>query len=524
MKINKYVTVLLSVVAMAATFASCNRDNDITGDLTSEYTLFSGMYASEANINEGGILYILSGGIAHDTTVNKNGYLMPFGGLADGVMVNASGSVFVASGVLRSGLVKSGGVINVSSGGIAISIENGGQVVVFESGIASNTTVDSLADVTVSSGGTAAFTTINAQGDLTVCPGGTASGITVSSGGSITVSSGGTATGEITFEDGANVSIIESAFINFDISQTEPGSDALVNDLSFFTNTQSIDYSITVSETQPNGDYKLAENAADYRAIISVQYPNGLHLGNLYMMGTAIVLHDHRSYTLRWMDTGVLGVTVGDFQLDTTPPTVTSVTPSTTEPDVASVTVTAVFTDDIEVASALYKLGESGEWTAYPEGGVTMTENGTVYFKAVDTSGNESEIAGCTVTNIDNKHVDFIGDLTDEITSSSGMVASNVLVHDTFGVLTVSSGGKVLQTRSNGADGKVAFENSCVNHTLSANTQRKVVFARADKRLCKVNVTVEVFFGKKRFACGHGSKQRNASDKCFFGFILQNAN
>ena len=32
MKINKYVTVLLAVVAMVATFASCNRDNDITGD------------------------------------------------------------------------------------------------------------------------------------------------------------------------------------------------------------------------------------------------------------------------------------------------------------------------------------------------------------------------------------------------------------------------------------------------------------------------------------------------------------
>lgn len=32
MKINKYVTVLLAVVAMAATTVSCNRDNDITGD------------------------------------------------------------------------------------------------------------------------------------------------------------------------------------------------------------------------------------------------------------------------------------------------------------------------------------------------------------------------------------------------------------------------------------------------------------------------------------------------------------
>lgn len=32
MKINKYVTVLLTVAAMASTFVSCSRDNDITGD------------------------------------------------------------------------------------------------------------------------------------------------------------------------------------------------------------------------------------------------------------------------------------------------------------------------------------------------------------------------------------------------------------------------------------------------------------------------------------------------------------
>ena len=31
MKINKYVTVLLAVAAMASTFISCDRDNDITG-------------------------------------------------------------------------------------------------------------------------------------------------------------------------------------------------------------------------------------------------------------------------------------------------------------------------------------------------------------------------------------------------------------------------------------------------------------------------------------------------------------
>ncbi len=38
MKINKYVTVLLTVAAMASSFISCNRDNDITGDPMADHS------------------------------------------------------------------------------------------------------------------------------------------------------------------------------------------------------------------------------------------------------------------------------------------------------------------------------------------------------------------------------------------------------------------------------------------------------------------------------------------------------
>ena len=38
MKIYKYVTVLLAVVAMSATFFSCDRDNDITGNPMADHT------------------------------------------------------------------------------------------------------------------------------------------------------------------------------------------------------------------------------------------------------------------------------------------------------------------------------------------------------------------------------------------------------------------------------------------------------------------------------------------------------
>ncbi len=98
-------------------------------------------------------------------------------------------------------------------------------------------------------------------------------------------------------------------------------------------------------------------------------------------------------------NTGTAEITFGN--IDTTAPVISNVVASTTGP-AKSVTVTAEFADDVDVATSLYKLGDNGLWLDYPDGGVTFYENGTVFFKAIDTAGNESEIASCTVTNIDN--------------------------------------------------------------------------------------------------------------------------
>jgi len=85
-------------------------------------------------------------------------------------------------------------------------------------------------------------------------------------------------------------------------------------------------------------------------------------------------------------------------------PTVSNVKASTTEPTRERVVVTADFTDNLELESSLYRVGETGEWKNYPNGGVIMVRNATVYFKAVDAAGNESEVASCTVTNIENTY------------------------------------------------------------------------------------------------------------------------
>ena len=98
-------------------------------------------------------------------------------------------------------------------------------------------------------------------------------------------------------------------------------------------------------------------------------------------------------------NTGTAEITFGN--IDTTAPVIRNIAASTTGPAKA-VTVTAAFADDVGVATSLYKLGDNGLWLDYPDGGVTLYENGTVYFKATDTAGNESEVASFTVDNIDN--------------------------------------------------------------------------------------------------------------------------
>jgi len=90
-----------------------------------------------------------------------------------------------------------------------------------------------------------------------------------------------------------------------------------------------------------------------------------------------------------------------EIDKDTTPPTVTNIQANITTPTNQTVTVTATFSDNVAVASSLYRIGADGVWTDYPIDGVTVTDNTTVYFKAVDTNGNESAEASFAVGNID---------------------------------------------------------------------------------------------------------------------------
>ena len=132
---------------------------------------------------------------------------------------------------------------------------------------------------------------------------------------------------------------------------------------------------------------------------------------------------------------------------DTVAPTVTNVRADITTPTNRNVTVTASFDDNVGVVSELYRIGENGAWKSY-EDGVTVSENTTVYFKAVDAAGNESEVARYNVTNIQTPPDNVVsGTVVPAL--NSAFVSANSVYEDTRvsgGRLYIMSGGTAIHT------------------------------------------------------------------------------
>ena len=305
---------------------------------------------------DGGRLTVLSGGTAENTTVSPGaGLVVSSGGTAieikenggyvevtDGAEVSFASNTISglalsdASATIHSGTtansttVNAGGRLEVFSGGTATEVlENGGYVEISDGAtvtFASNTISGlalSDASATIHSGTTANSTTVNAGGKLEVFSGGTVNGATVNSGGAAEVSSGvisgavvnadgslliyeGTRiTGHMTFESGATVIPFVGSILDFDLTQTEAGAVALVNDLSILMGTPS--YTLTVSAEQAKGVYTLADGAAKFKSTITVQNTLGETLGTLTVGETLDV--DGKDYTLNLTDS-LLSITV----------------------------------------------------------------------------------------------------------------------------------------------------------------------------------------------------------------------
>jgi hypothetical protein len=307
--------------------------------------------------------------------------------------------LYVHGGTLTLNGAASGVVLRGKSGGNSFwgARYQNGRANVSQGGQLSGADVYDHGEVNVSGGGTATSVHVMSAGRLAVRGNGTASGVTVESGGSATVESGGKLTGRLRISSGASVSAGGGAVVDFDVSALSPGAAARVNVLSRISGAPV--YTLTVSGTQTHGAYTLAGGASKFSGTISVRNAEGVVFGDLKLKKTLAV--SHAAYKLK-LDGESLVLTV----VANKPPTVSKIKADITKPTARNVTVSAVFKDDVGLAASLYRIGEDGEWSAYSKKGVTVTENAAVYFKAVDTGGNESEIGVYEVTNIDKSVVD----------------------------------------------------------------------------------------------------------------------
>ena len=449
--------------SLTVTVEDQSAGNIFTGALTSATKIiYAGSSAVAVGVYVDGEL-LISGGEAKNTSIYESGTMEVSGGGTASDTSVLYGGVF---SVLDGGTVKTvaldyGAKMTVGSGGAADEVTASGMLYVLAGGSATGVTADADAYLSfevdpdtyvqgttcgssfeIKDGHVSDYTIVN--GILDILSGAVADGVTIQDGkmyvsedgtardtaveadGMLLIGYGGKATGSLTIADGAVVSAEPGGIIDFDISERAPGNDALVNDLSLVTGTPA--YTLTVSDMQTGGAYTLANGATGFDESITIVDAIGTEYGTLTVGGMAQAAFGI-AYTLGLSSGGVLSVTAETvIGPDFFPPELSGITASPSDPTNQNVTVTAEFTDNVEVADIYFRI-DDGDWEFYQDGGVVMTKNGTVYFKATDISGNESLGDDFyEVTNIDKVKPT----ITNIKASTTELVNTNVLVTAVF--------------------------------------------------------------------------------------------
>jgi len=296
----------------------------------------SGGTANSTTVNSAGCMYIFSGGVANSTTVNYYGYMnISSGGVANSTTVNSGGDMYIYGGGSVTAIRENGGYVDVanganvtfvsntitglrllydsmtvhkntvansttvnygymyiSSGGVANSTTLSGGDVYYESaamyissgGVANNTTVNSYCYMYISSGGMANSTTVN-YGYMYISSGGVANSTTVNSGGGMYIYSGGIHRGTLQINSGAWIYAYSGSTIDFTLTGRSVSNGYLINDLSLISGTPT--FTITVSDSQESGTYKLAQGAEDFTGPVTIG-TNGKNYGTLRVNGSAL--------------------------------------------------------------------------------------------------------------------------------------------------------------------------------------------------------------------------------------------
>ena len=267
----------------------------------------------------------------------------------------------------------------VSSGSVASGTQIfDGKLTIPDGAVTSDTTVNSGGSMLISSGGVASNTIVSSGGQMILTSAGTATDTTVSSGGKMYLSSGGIHSGEFQIVSGAVVSASEGAKIDFTLTDRTPEDGYLINDLSLISGNPT--YTITVSADPAVGTYKLAQGAADFDQVITIG--NGsVDYGFLSVNGPAITV-GKKDYSLV-LDGGSLTLNVA--YSDIAGP-ILNITGNPTGWTNRDVVLTASASDSPSgLATIEYSL-DNVDWIKGES--VSVSRNGTVYFRATDNAGN----------------------------------------------------------------------------------------------------------------------------------------
>ena len=292
---------------------------------------------------------VLGGGKAFRTTVNKGKLYVEADGYTSGAVINGkSAFLYVsANGSAENLTGKNSATVNILAGGkvtnanfdatctlnidvtsntILTGTSNGKNVLV-SNGITSNitlingcymklgsgwstydTTIDNYFSYQSVLGGGKAFRTTVNMGKLYIEADGYASGavingksafmyisgnglannVTVKNGAKMYIRNNGTLAGSATFNMGSAI-VDKGGIVDFTLKDQDASDGYLINDLSAITGTPT--YTITVSDKQESGTYKLAQGANGFNHTITVKL-NDTELGQMkvgqsFQIGTA---------------------------------------------------------------------------------------------------------------------------------------------------------------------------------------------------------------------------------------------
>ena len=362
--------------------------------------LGSGAAGSSFSVARMGTLYVDNGGSAYDTRLEDDGRMIilgeAYGISAAGASICLGDSAFAiydeagwpTSNSYEEDIHASGTVLNSS------------WMLVYYGASATETEITSNSWQHVYWGGSAVRTQITSSGYLTVHQSGTADTVYLHSGGYMRLYTGAIIKGDVNV--GGKVTVWKAgtsatedviraygARVNFALDERKSSDEAIITDLGMIMGAT---YSVSVSENQQNGTYRLAEGATDFSGSITVKSADsGFVYGNL-SVGKSLSGNGY-SFSLS-KDSDILSISV--HIVDTIPPVKPTASANITTATDQSVTVTATFSEDS--AQKQYSF-DNKNWTAYTTG-IVFNTNGTVYFRGIDAAGNVSAVTSYTVGNI----------------------------------------------------------------------------------------------------------------------------